>query len=66
MEKSKGSKKTKKTSSVEKPIIVLNQNNKVQMAKPLYLQLTSPTANLSLTELKLIDVYLAADRKSVV
>lgn len=60
MEKSKGSKKTKKTSSVEKPIIVLNQNNKVQMAKPLYLQLTSPTANLSLTELKLIDVYLAA------
>lgn len=60
METNKSSKKSKKTAQTKKPIIVLNKNNKVQMAKPLYLQLTAPTANMSLTELKLIDVYLAA------
>lgn len=60
METNKSSKKSKKTAQNRKPIIVLDKNNKVQMAKPLYLQLTAPTANMSLTELKLIDVYLAA------
>ena len=48
----------KKTAPAKKAVIKLN--NKVQMARPLYYQLTGSPTNFSLTELKLIDVYLAA------
>lgn len=52
------SKKGQHSVSSDNPIVVLNLKNKVQMAKPLYIQLLN--ANLSLPELKLIDVYLSA------